>query len=334
MIVMPSRAEDLFAEIEHADDKTAYLEGWVPGRQETVYLDFKRASRNDADNGETWSKAVSAYANTEGGVLVWGIDAKKPTNPQGSGRPIDCAQELKPLSDPEAHIQFIKDITRDCTNEPVHGIRHLAIPSSSGQGGYVVSLVPEGRNKPYRAEKLTGKPYYQRIGANTEIVPHGILRSLFFPKTRPSLRLLAVVEEGTSSHVLAIGVMVTNSGLATAKDVVVFAEFDRKPTSVMDARGNLVATETTGRFYKSLPITFPVPLHPGQNRELFGARIESGTAGYAISAELRVTCYMADEPPQLFRHRFMSDELAFETTIEIEQVDTPELGSWILSFPS
>ncbi len=105
-----TRAETLFRELCQMSpaDRTAYVENWVTaGHAETEYVDFKNSATVDPREQnperkdiEQWIEALSAFANTEGGVLVWGIDARK------NGEDIDCAVALKPLPNPLKHAQL------------------------------------------------------------------------------------------------------------------------------------------------------------------------------------------------------------------------------------
>src|SRR6185437_6689278 len=56
-----------------------YIEQLI-GTMETGVLDFKRLARDAApmldDDKQHLSKALSAFANASGGVLVWGVEAK------------------------------------------------------------------------------------------------------------------------------------------------------------------------------------------------------------------------------------------------------------------
>jgi predicted HTH transcriptional regulator len=67
--------------------------------QETVELDFKM--KRDAQHGafhdddkRNLGKALSAFANSAGGLLVWGIDARRRDG-------VDCAQALAPIAEIE-----------------------------------------------------------------------------------------------------------------------------------------------------------------------------------------------------------------------------------------
>ena len=52
--------------------------------------------------------------------------------------------------------------------------------------GCVVCLIPEGKNKPYRA-KLVDEKYFMRAPDRMEVIPHSLLRSLFYPTSAPEL---------------------------------------------------------------------------------------------------------------------------------------------------
>jgi hypothetical protein len=87
----PSIANEFFLKITGDSDPVAAIKRLLnatPPTFETEWLDFKGAA-NDQDTKKTWSKALAGFANTQGGVLVWGVDARKD---QATG--IDAAYRL------------------------------------------------------------------------------------------------------------------------------------------------------------------------------------------------------------------------------------------------
>jgi hypothetical protein len=88
-----SQALHFFQMIAHAERPAEYLRSLVksnPPSFESEWLDFKGAAqltatrqppevagKNAEKVKEIWSEALSGFANTQGGVLVWGIDAPK-----------------------------------------------------------------------------------------------------------------------------------------------------------------------------------------------------------------------------------------------------------------
>ena len=63
-------------------------------QEENLHLDFKTLSGpglSASDDRHNFAKALSGFANSDGGIVVWGVDARK--NADG----IDCVTELKPV---------------------------------------------------------------------------------------------------------------------------------------------------------------------------------------------------------------------------------------------
>src|SRR4051794_40958325 len=69
-----TRAKQLFNEITQASSPADFIEQMIRDRRaETEYLEFKGGKTNSKDARRLWSKALSGFANTEGGVLIWGV---------------------------------------------------------------------------------------------------------------------------------------------------------------------------------------------------------------------------------------------------------------------
>jgi hypothetical protein len=76
------RAKELFEKIK-SDGKSAIEEFIFTHKTEELFLDFKRS----ADNGngqrlhqndrKNLAKAISGFGNSEGGVVIWGVDCSK-----------------------------------------------------------------------------------------------------------------------------------------------------------------------------------------------------------------------------------------------------------------
>lgn len=88
MVTRPSLALEFFNRIKQASDRFAFLASLVnssPPTFECDWLDFKIGDdpaikdkkRLEEEQKKVWSKALSAMANSGGGVLVWGIKAEK-----------------------------------------------------------------------------------------------------------------------------------------------------------------------------------------------------------------------------------------------------------------
>src|SRR5579871_4078524 len=77
-----SRAEDIFERLQK-DGEKAIDEFIMTQQSEEMFLDFKRSANNgdgtvlsDKDRNNL-AKAISGFGNSEGGVIVWGIECKR-----------------------------------------------------------------------------------------------------------------------------------------------------------------------------------------------------------------------------------------------------------------
>jgi len=322
---MQSRAEDLFREISDKtpEERTAFVEAWVTNKQmEEEYLEFK-TSGGEAKDSQTWSKCLSSFANTETGLLVWGIDARPQKGPNPEDRAIDCAFDWKPIKDTKQHVQFLKDMFRDSLNEPIHGVTHLEIASTKGTGGYVVSLIPVGRNKPYRAERMPGKPYYQRVGDSNEIIPHSFLRSLFYPQIRANLRCYARVFTGNERFAMFF-ISIHNNGVGTATDMVLRV-FTNKHVNFISGESGFRSQEIKNakQELKEARVTTTEPVHPGDNRPTCALSLETVDPKEYAGFQITIKAYMANQEPCFFSHKFRLEDMSYGDTHEIERVEEP-----------
>src|SRR5438270_2240995 len=98
---------ELFQELV-ADGELALQRLVAERRQEAVDLDFKtkadpsKATLGD-DDRRVLGRTLSAFSNSMGGVIVYGVDARK--NADG----IDCATELQPIIEIE---RFKNEVVR------------------------------------------------------------------------------------------------------------------------------------------------------------------------------------------------------------------------------
>jgi Putative DNA-binding domain len=97
------------------------------GRQEDLHLDFKLVKDPglDKDDRRTFAKAVSGFANSDGGLIVWGIDARK--NAEG----VDCAQGKPGVSCLKRRLTKLNEFTGSVVNPTVIGVAHRTIESGA-----------------------------------------------------------------------------------------------------------------------------------------------------------------------------------------------------------
>jgi hypothetical protein len=207
--------DKVFSELTLADiDK--YI---AESQEENLNLDFKINNRPDlthADDKRNLSKARSGFANSSGGIIIWGIDGRK--NADG----VDCAcgkREIKPLS---LFVSRLNELTGEAVSPPVSAVRHRPIPLSA-DSGFAATIVPESDSGPHMA-KLGEDRYYKRSGDSFYRMEHYDLEDMFGRRKKPKLQLitkLAYAGGGSSGGNKYVNVQVTyaleNVGRGAAK---------------------------------------------------------------------------------------------------------------------
>lgn len=154
-------------------------------QEENIYLDFKSINKADlsqSDDKKNLAKALSGFANSSGGLIVWGVEARK--NSDG----IDCACgliEIQPLS---LFIARLNEMTGRAVSPIVDGVRHKPI-HTTGDEGLAVTLVPESDSGPHMA-KLGEDRYYKRSGDSFYKMEHFDLEDMFGRRRKPKLILV------------------------------------------------------------------------------------------------------------------------------------------------
>lgn len=227
-----SRAEELFARIKAggAAEIHAMIKATVV---EELFLDYKQSStmlpgtKLSPDDRKNLAKCVAGFANSDGGVIVWGVTCK-PT-PDG-----DVPTHTVPISSPIA-LKALFDGALSGLTLPAHsGVENLSLSDTSGVG-FVITHVPPGTHVPYQA--LYPKPeYYIRAGSSFQPTPHAVLAGMFGrvpqPVVAPVIRFGAAGRAGDGQVQVRLDVSVVNRGRGFAEDIFCTIEADTpKPGS-------------------------------------------------------------------------------------------------------
>jgi hypothetical protein len=183
-------------------------------QEEHLHLDFKLAkSTMTRDDRKNLAKAVSGFANADGGVIVWGVDAK----PNADG--IDCAVGKSPISPLSQFMSQLALFTGEAANPIVDGVIHRKIEESP-DAGYVVTYVPASDGGPHMA-KLGEDRYFKRSGGRFAKMEHYEVADLFGRRQRPLLKLTHKLVHppppGCAQDTLNIILGLDNSGRGSAR---------------------------------------------------------------------------------------------------------------------
>jgi Putative DNA-binding domain len=132
-------------------------------------LDFQRPTGDGrwtglhGDDLNILSRAISGFSNSEGGVIVWGVDAT-------------VADAKKPIDNVSRFVRWL-DNSVSGLSIPAHPkIQNHAIRIGSGDG-FAVTLIPRSNLTPHRAS--SDDQYYMRRNSNFVPIPHRVLSLMF-----------------------------------------------------------------------------------------------------------------------------------------------------------
>ncbi len=285
MKIEVSTASEYFQQLKKRPDLGNYLCSLIathPPTFEVAWLDFKsgRVDIHDDNLKKIWSKALGAMANTEGGLLIWGIKADK--DPKSK---VDAAHALALAPDVNALTTRLKELLPAATAPPVMGVEILPVPAP-GPDGFVVCYVPRSRNRPHRSEAVS-KRFFIRIQDHSDDVPYPWLKTMFSPDHSPLLEARVEIQlRGDISGLRKfLYVRLQNSGGGTAHDVFVIAtgdpqvRLDPEPTTWNPKVSSLGGTAAMAAR----------AIHPGEIYPPLVLSVNWG-APLAVKLELRVFC--------------------------------------------
>jgi len=228
---MPSALHRLFASLATEASLDALVQG---RREEDLYLEFKqKADRRNGDLSDgdrrAFSKALSGFANADGGILVFGIETAK------GGEGVDRAVSLKPITD---HARFrgrLLDSILNATQPVVDDVRVETIDTDANSG-YVKILVPQSVKPPHRAI-LAEHLYWRRVSTGHRRMEHYELEDTFGRRLRPALRIFVELRprpEGDPHEELHFFLL--NEGRGVARHVGFLCKLDSS-TTIQQAQG-------------------------------------------------------------------------------------------------
>lgn len=167
------------------------------GKQEDIFLDFKESrSTNGAlhdDDKAHFSRAASGFAHQEGGVLVWGVEARKGQDG------VDEAVGLKAIPNIKGFLSGLNDYVKYSTEPVVDGIQSRVVYENgdvNSNQGFAVTLFPKSGSE-HRALGKKWSGFYKRYGDSFVPLSTADIRALFFRNFSPDLELRVAPQGGS-----------------------------------------------------------------------------------------------------------------------------------------
>lgn len=190
---------------------------------EDLFLEFKTANYpNIVDfDKKNFSKCLSGFANSSGGILIWGISAKEQKNKA------DVANELKPIQDLISFENYLKKNEGNAIVPLIEGVEYRRI-FESDNSGYLLVYIPQSERAPHMG-LFADKRYYKRSGDSFYMCEHFDLIDMLNRRTSPKVEIELKNQKTTKevrNHVINYryqGIFcVKNIGQVSVKNLVVF----------------------------------------------------------------------------------------------------------------
>lgn len=251
-------------------------------QEENLNLDFKTINNSNLTNNDdkrNLAKVLSGFANSNGGLVIWGVEAKK--NNQG----VDCATSFKEVDNLNLFMSRLNEFTGMAVSPIVDGVKHRAIETGNGKG-IVITYVPESQSGPHMA-KMGEDRYYKRSGDSFYRLEHFDLEDMFGRRPKPKLEFYTRIKGQGLSVQVVVGIR--NSGRGSAK--APYLAFSASPPFKLNSFG-LDGNMNEGM--KKLPyLGSDLPFRYGEGANII---IHPGVTHEVASVYLGLTPKVEDKP--------------------------------------
>ncbi|MEI9945817.1 MAG: ATP-binding protein [Chitinophagaceae bacterium] len=190
------------------------------GQEENVSIEFKTVNHpfyndnNKEYDKKNLSEALSGFANSNGGIIIWGVSAKK--NSKGQ----DVAHALTPIDELTKFLNFLNRNEGQAVIPILTGVIHEKIDTGNDRG-FIKTLIPSSENAPHMA-MYAKKHYYKRSGDSFYQCEHYDIVDMFSRKSSPKLELFTKILQRANAYTgdryrYEILIIMRNTGKAMAK---------------------------------------------------------------------------------------------------------------------
>ncbi|TGL66506.1 AlbA family DNA-binding domain-containing protein [Leptospira levettii] len=158
-------------------------------QEENLYIDFKTLKSNELNSDDdkgNYAKALSGFANSEGGIIIWGVETQKKSE-------IDAASGIKEIENVKKSLTRIEQLTGELLSPKLVGVKNKII-NTKENNGLIVTYIPPSDNPPHMA---LGKlhAYYKRSGESFYRMEHFDIADLFARKKSPKLEFCYAINK-------------------------------------------------------------------------------------------------------------------------------------------
>jgi len=178
--------------------------------QEDTNIDYKIPDFSKLDFNKELAKDVSAMANSEGGIIIYGIKEEDQF-------PI----EIVWIEKDERYKERIEQIISSKIFDKIDGVKVNKISSEDKKKFVIVIEIPQSDIAPHQVHKDNEqRKYYKRHGSITKEMEHYEIKDLFSKRKRPSLKIIPVPEWDKDKTIINLNIL--NLGKIIAEKTLIF----------------------------------------------------------------------------------------------------------------
>lgn len=183
-----SRAEDIFQKLVYFGEDA--IDEFILNMQtEELFLDFKQAisvGKNGTtlhkDDRKNLAKCISGFGNSEGGVVVWGVECSRDTDIG------DVAKAKVKVKNVYRFLSWLENAISGCTIPSHNKVRNHIISSDQNGDGFIATYIPKADMAPLMS--TVGSNIYIRSGSNNVPAPYSVIAGMFGRRPQPNVELL------------------------------------------------------------------------------------------------------------------------------------------------
>lgn len=256
-----TKARELYE--RYAAGGATYVEQIIADKTaETLHLDFKAVDDRIADSDlGYYARALSGFANAEGGVLVWGVDCRSTGNEEP-----DVTQKAVHIEGLSKFIRGLESKTDEYLQPGINGVIHTPLPlAEGGDRGFAVTYIPRGEGPPQMSVARKNRGFYCRMGSTTKPMEHYQIADRFRERPQPVLEVF--LKAGNSEpltdivHSQSIDVCVRNvgAGIATSVAISLNTALQLRYHSNVERKLNILPLNSLVNWITlALPLTEPI----------------------------------------------------------------------------
>ena len=183
-----SRAEDIFQKLVYFGED-AIDEYIVNMQTEELFLDFKQAisiGKNGTtlhkDDRKNLAKCISGFGNSEGGVIVWGVECSRDCDIG------DVAKAKVKVRNVHRFLSWLENAISGCTIPSHNRVRNHIISVDKNGDGFVATYIPKSELAPLMT--TMGNNIYIRSGSNNVPAPYSVIAGMFGKRPQPNVELI------------------------------------------------------------------------------------------------------------------------------------------------